>query len=125
MAISKVKAALAAAVVSCTAVVGAPSAEAGNFASANGSSNSSGCVGQQAYLSVDDGGSHTVYALSLASYSSTALSWSRTNRIDPTRVNTVTSSSESSLTDVVVRDQDYGTYCDFTWHNDLQPGTTA
>lgn len=45
--------------------------------------------------------------------------WTRTNNYDPTVVNTFNDSSENATTDAIIRDQDYTTYCGYTWHGSV------
>ncbi len=70
-----------------------------------------------------DGGTHWFHYVSLNSAVQSAVAWTRTYNYDPTDVNTGYDSTLDSATDVIVRNQDYTTYCGFTWHTPTSPGT--
>lgn len=59
--------------------------------------------------------------LSLSSVMTTAEDWSRSNNINPTDIETYSTSSASA--DVVVRDLDYASYCGFDWFTTGNGGT--
>ncbi|MGH9156713.1 MAG: hypothetical protein ACRD1K_12955 [Acidimicrobiales bacterium] len=46
-----------------------------------------------------------------------ATNWARSNVIDPTDINTFDVGTVAFDTDVVVYDQDYTTYCGYSWHS--------
>jgi hypothetical protein len=59
---------------------------------------------------------HTFYYSGVESGTRGAVEWARAQRYEPTSINTSVLSSVSSLTDVVVYDEDYSTFCGYTWH---------
>ncbi len=64
-----------------------------------------------------DGGTHYFHYVSLNSAVQDAVVWSRTYNYNPTDANTAYDSTLDSATDVVVRNQDYTTYCGYSWHS--------
>lgn len=95
--------------VFAVAAVGVPqSAHANNLVGTNYSTGCSGGVHR------DDGGTHTFQYESTGVNVTSMENWTRTNVYDPTDL--VTSFYTGSSTDVIVRDQDYTTYCGYTWH---------
>ncbi|KRE60147.1 matrixin family metalloprotease [Nostocoides sp. Soil756] len=88
-----------------------------NFSGANGKT---GCSGGSP-VNMADGGTHNFNYVSLNSAVQSAVAWSRTYNYDSTDVNTGYDSTLDPTTDVIVRNQDYTTYCGFSWH----PGSTV
>jgi hypothetical protein len=70
-----------------------------------------------------DNAAHYFWYDSLASDVSSAENYIRNNIYDPTDINTLDDSSETASTDAIVRDEDYTTYCGYTWHG--AGGTTV
>lgn len=63
-----------------------------------------------------DNWEHTYYYSSLTSAMSAATTWSRTNNVDPTNMQSVLLSTPTATTDVVVYDEDYTNFCGYTWN---------
>ncbi len=61
------------------------------------------------------------YSSNLSSWMTTAVTWSRTNNLDPTVLNTFYAELVQVDTDVVVYDQDYTDWCGYPWNG--MPGT--
>lgn len=83
-------------------------AHATNLAGANFATGCNGGVHR------DDGGTHSFQYESTTVATTSMQNWTRTYVYDPTDL--VTSFSSGSAVDVIVRDQDYTTYCGYTWH---------
>lgn len=90
----------------------APPAGAGNFTGANGRT---GCSGGSP-VNMADNRDHYFWYEDVTSAVSSAVNYTRTNVYNPTDVNTHNASGNTATTDVVVRDQDYSTYCGYSWH---------
>lgn len=76
-----------------------------------GANYSTGC---NAGPHLDDGGTHTFQYESTTVGVTNMENWTRTYVYDPTGL--TTSFSSGTAVDVIVRDQDYTTYCGYTWH---------
>lgn len=72
-----------------------------------------------------DNRDHYFWYDALASNVQNQQNWTRTNNYDPTVVNTFNDSSEKSTTDAIIRDQNYTTYCGYTWHGEGSPYTVG
>lgn len=94
------------------AAVVAPPAIAGNFTGANGRT---GCSNGSP-VNMADNRDHYFWYENVTSAVSSAVNYTRTNVYNPTVINTHNDSSNKSTTDVVVRDEDYSTYCGYSWH---------
>ena len=88
----------------------------------SGATGLTGC-GSGSPVNMADGGTHYFNYVSLNSAVQSAVAWSRTYNYDPTDVNTGYDSTIDSTTDVIVRNQDYTTYCGFDWHSPTSGGT--
>ena len=82
-----------------------------------------GLTGCNAVNSADSISHGFWYNSNLSAAMATATNWSRTNNYDPTDINTFNVPALAIDTDVVVYDQDYTTYCGWTWHG--SGGTVA
>ncbi len=98
-------------------LLSASSVSATNFSGATGAT---GCPMSDNNMA--DNRDHYFWYDSLTVNVASAVNWSRTNNFDPTRINTFYDSSENSTTDAIVRDQDYTTYCGYTWHDSGSTG---
>lgn len=84
---------------------------ASNFSGANGRT---GC-GNGSPVNMADNATHGFFYSNLKDTTRTAQNATRTNVYNPTDINTITVSTVTSTTDVVVYDNDYTTYCGYTW----------
>lgn len=62
-----------------------------------------------------DNEDHVFYYSSLSADMVGATTWNRLNNLDPTAINTSTTTTVTATTDVVVYDTDYATYCGYAW----------
>lgn len=81
--------------------------------------NYSGTTGEMGCSSFNeaDNATHTYRYVDIEQSTLDSTVWARANVLDPTDVNTQYDNFLDSLTDVVVRDQQYDTYCGYTWYN--------
>jgi hypothetical protein len=91
------------------------SAEAHNYSGATGST-ANCAAGLPGGVNMQDPNPHTFYYSALTPSVQAHMDWARGNILDPTTINTTYPGTVSSLTDVVVYDEDYATYCNITWH---------
>lgn len=64
-----------------------------------------------------DNASHGFHYVALQPSVQAAATWARVNTIEPSPVSTYLDPNLNSSTDVVVRNQDYTTYCWYSWHS--------
>jgi hypothetical protein len=86
-----------------------------NYSGASGST--SNCPAGPGGNNMQDPNPHTIYYDSLEQSVRDHMEWARWAVVDPTTVDSQLVSSATSLTDVVVYDQDYTTYCGLNWHD--------
>lgn len=87
-------------------------AGASNFSGATGAT---GCGGGSP-VNMADNAAHYFWYDSLTNGVENAQNNTRSSDYDPTDVNTFDDSSAKPTTDVIVRDQDYSTFCGYSWH---------
>lgn len=98
----------------CAAAVGstvwfALPAHAGHY---TGGTGASGCIG----VNAPQNATQRYYYDSLQLATSNAVTWNRTNNIDPTNMTTITQTAYGPGTDVWVGDQYYTDYCGDDWY---------
>jgi hypothetical protein len=93
----------------------AGSASASNHSGASGSRTD--CSMGPGGINMQDPNPHTYYYSALEHTTQIHIDWSRNNVFNPTSIDTTYPGGVSSLTDVVVYDNDYSTFCFITWHS--------